>query len=310
MKNINKYGSSETKREILINLQKQKKNDNLKNRKYLKFNFENYLKYGKPKQISNPNKDFLEWFLGFFEAEGSFSHWFDGKKYCLQIEITQKDPKLMYKIKKNLGFGNVTQFLRNNKIYWRYSTSKKECLISFIYLFNGNFITVHKNSMLSNFIKNFNKIYNNSIIIIKPQIQLSLKSYWLSGFLEGDGGFWAKKRKRKNQKKLNTGLIIKFYVTQKNELLLLNAIKMVFKIPSNIYQIHNGHTPDKYNRLETCNLENLKSIKTYLEMYPFLGQRNILIKQWIRLIDYKINDYPLTLKSSKKLTRLILSTKK
>lgn len=310
-----KFSSSETTRETLKYLQKQKNNyklENLESLKCLNFNFKEYLKYGTPEHIPNPNIDFLEWLIGFFEAEGYFCNWFDGKQQRFQIEINQKDPQLMYKIKKNLGFGNVTQFSKNKEFYWRYSTSSFINIKRLIFLFNGNFITAHKASMLYNFIEHFNRVYNTFIIILKCNIQPSLKSYWLSGFLEGDGGFWATQPENLNlnKKKLNTGLVIKFYITQKNELILLNKIKNLFKIPNKIYKTHNGNTLQKYNRLETCNLESLKSIKTYLQSYPFLGKRQILIKRWIRLIDYKLNDYPFTSKSNKKLKRLVLSTKK
>ena len=303
--------SSETTRETFKSLKNQRyvENYNLQSKKNL-FNFEEYLKIGIPQQISNPNIDFFEWFIGFFEAEGSFCHWFDGKTHRFNIEINQKDPKLMYKIKKNLGFGNVIQFKQKNNIYWRYTTSSFNNIKRIILLFNGNLITNYKNIKFYNFLKQFNLIYNESIIILKPKVILSLNSYWLSGFLEGDGDFVAMQRKIVNRKKLNTGLIIKFYVTQKkNEITLLNQIKILFNITTNIYTVHNGNKLQKYDRLETCNLESLKYIKIYLQNYPFLGQRHILIKRWIRLIDYKINDYPFTSKSNKKLLRLILSTK-
>ena len=305
-----KLESSETTRETFKSLQNKRQINNygLQSRTNV-FNFEDYLKYGTPQQISNPNTHFLEWFIGFFEAEGSFCHWFDGKKDRFQIEINQKDPQLMYKIKKYLGFGNVIQFKRKDKIYWRYSTSSFINIKRFILLFNGNFITNHKNIQFYDFLKIFNQIYTESITILKSKVILSLNSYWLSGFLEGDGGFWVTQLENLNKKKLNTGLKIKFYITQKNEFVLLNQIKILFDIQTNIYKIHNGNKLQKYNRLETCDLESLKLIKSYLQKYPFLGQRQILVKRWIRLIDYKINDYPLTPKSSKKLTRLIFSTK-
>lgn len=303
--------SSETTRETFKSLQtkRQIKNYNVESTNNL-FNFENYDQFVKPQQIKKLNIDFLEWFIGFFEAEGSFCNWFDGKKDRFQIEINQKDPKLMYKIKKNLGFGNVTQFKQKDEVYWCYSTSSFINIKRFILLFNGNFITYHKNIQFYDFLNKFNQIYTESNIILKPKIILSLNSYWLSGFLEGDGGFFVVQRKILNKKKLNIGLKIKFYITQKNELKLLTNIKILFQIPTNIYKIYNGNQFQKYNHLETCNLESLKLIKNYLEKYPFLGQRKILVKRWIRLIDYKLNDYPLTVKSSKKLTRLILSTKK
>ena len=136
-----------------------------------------------------------------------------------------------------------------------------------------------------------------------------LNNAWLSGFLEGDGGFFAMQRKLLNKKKLNSGLIIKFYVTQKQEILLLQQIKNLFEISTKLSQIHNGNQLQKYNRLETSNVTSLKLIKNYLQRYPFLGQKQIVIKRWIRLIDYKIKDYPMTPKSTKKLKQLIFSTK-
>lgn len=85
----------------------------------------------------------------FFEAEGSFTTWFN-KKQRFQISITQKDPKLMYKIKISLGFGNVISFTRNNKKYWCYQTSSSKNLKRFILLFNGNLITSKKKNNLKN----------------------------------------------------------------------------------------------------------------------------------------------------------------
>ena len=103
--------------------------------------------------------------------------------------------------------------------------------------------------MFYDFIQNFNSVYNvtvllqpNKKILLKPLLIQMQKSYWLSGFLEGDGGFWATQLEKPNKKKLSTGLKIKFYITQKNEIFLLSTIKTFFKIPGGIYQIHNGYT--------------------------------------------------------------------
>ena len=120
---------------MIVLKKKQKRNKNktnfCKNQSHVVnsiFNLEPYFQQGTPDHITNPNIGFLEWFIGFFEDEGSFCHWFDGKKNRCQIEITQKDPRLMYKIKKNLGFGNVCQFTKETDgiFYWRYSTSRFE----------------------------------------------------------------------------------------------------------------------------------------------------------------------------------------
>ena len=291
-----KLGSSETTREIVIT----------------KFNFIDYIQLGKPTHILNPDINFLQWFIGFFEAEGSFCHWFDGKKDRFQIEITQKDPQLMYKIKKNLGFGNVTQFTQNNTFYWRYSTSKKKYLISFIYLFNGNLLSKHKQKHFKDFVTNFNKIYNINFSVFETRLEPSLKTAWLSGFLEGDGGFYVNfnniiRFNKHGSKRYNFKM--KFYITQKNEIELLMKIKELFYIPTNLYKIHNGNKFQKYNRLETSQLNCHLLIIKYLENYPFLGKRNITFSRWKRLVNYRVNKYPITDKSILKLKRLILATK-
>ena len=63
--------------------------------------FDDYTKLGQPEHIPNVDKSFLEWFIGFTEGDGSF----DQSK--LAFIINQKDPKLLFKIKKKLGFGSV-----------------------------------------------------------------------------------------------------------------------------------------------------------------------------------------------------------
>lgn len=273
------------------------------------FQFEAFLK--QTGQTSNLGLNgFLEWFIGFFEAEGSFSHWFDGKEWRFQIEITQKDPKLMYKIKKKIGFGNVTCFCQNNQTYWRYQISKPTHIKTMIFLFNGNLMTNHKYHMFFRFALAFSRLNKIPMHLLKKNPHpVCLSTYWLSGFLEGNGGFWAVQEKTKVRTKLSSGLYVKFYVAQKNEFELLNQIKTVFEISSNVYKLNNGNTSVIYNCLETCELKSLQKIRIYLQTYPFLGQKNCLVKRWIRLIGYKEKDYPFTKKSSQKLTRLVISTK-
>lgn len=301
--NKKKKGSSETTRKIRFQrkiLKKARKNST--------FQFEAYFKTG---GYCNPSCGFLEWFIGFFEAEGTFAHWFDGEKQRCQIEITQKDPKLMYKIKKKFGFGNVTYFLKNNNTYWRYQISKTEHLQALIVLFNGNLVTEHKYQTFCLFLNQFYHCSNQKPIFLleKNNKVVSLTNYWLSGFLEGNGDFGATQKWNQNQSKLSSGLQIKFSIAQKQEHFLLNQIKNLFKISTQMYSIYNEHNDILYNCLETTHIDSLKIIRMYLERYPFLGQRTVLIKRWIRLIGYKEKDYPLTEKSSRKLTRLVLATK-
>lgn len=295
---INKYGSSETIRETLIT----------------EFNFKNYINFGTPIHKPFIDTTFIQWFIGFFEAEGSFLIWStknNSKRFG--IEITQKDPKLMYKIRTSLGFGRVIEINKqyNNK-YWRFYISDFNNLCRLIWLFNGNLITNKKNFQFKVWINEINKIKNKDFILLIRKVEIGFNNAWLSGFLEGDGGFYVKAkniiRTNKNSSKAYN-IKMKFYITQKNEKELLIKIKELFNIPTNIYQISNSYSTSKYNRLETSQLKSHLLIINYLDKYPFLGKRNIIFSRWKRLVGYRINKYPITNKSIIKLKRLILATK-
>lgn len=299
-------GSSETTREILLT----------------QLDFENYIRFGTPQHTPNPNPIFLEWFIGFFEAEGCFLKWPDQKqknqfetktKFLFAFEIIQKDVQLMYKIRTGLGFGKVTEIVKeDNSIYWRYSVYDLKSLKRLIWLFNGNLITVKKQKQFQIWVAEFNKRYNVSILFSKTKPLICFTNAWLSGFFEGDAGFWVSSKdivifNKDNFQSYN--IKMKFYLTQKQEKELLNQIKHLFQIPSNIYQITHGSSTDKYNRLETNNLKSHLLLIQYLTKYPFLGKRKILFDRWKRVLGYRTKKYPITKKSIIKLQRLILNTK-
>lgn len=291
-------GSSETTREILLT----------------QLDFENYIRFGTPQHKPNPDPTFLEWFIGFFEADGCLLKWPDqNQKDRFGFDITQKDVKLMYKIRTGLGFGKVTEIVKtNNQIYWRYSVYDLKNLTRLIWLFNGNLITVKKQKQFEIWVTAFNKRYNSSILVSERKPEICFKNAWLSGFFEGDAGFWANPKQIVRVNKDNSqsyNIRMKFYITQKDEKELLNQIKQLLQIPSNIYQITNGHSNEKYNRLETSLLKSHLLLIEYLTKYPFLGKRQILFNRWIRVLGYRINNYPITKKSIIKLERLILNTK-
>lgn len=179
-------------------------------------------------------------------------------------------------------------------------------------LFNGNLLTERKKIQFKSWVELINLTYETNYCLLPHTRKVSLQTAWLSGFLEGDGGFWASPHNVISTLKdgsLSYRIRMKFYITQKDELQLLIEIKNLFNISNSISQITNGHTTVKYNRFETGLLESHQQVKCYLKSFPFLGQRNILIKRWGRLIDYRVKKYPITEKSIIKLKRLISATK-
>lgn len=71
--------------------------------------------------LATNKRDFLEWFIGFFEAEGCCTLWKENNRNRFRIEVSQQDKDLIYFIQKQFGFGKVNDILpKNENPYWRF----------------------------------------------------------------------------------------------------------------------------------------------------------------------------------------------
>lgn len=276
---------------------------------YIQFCFKQYIQYGSPSHKPNPDQNFLEWFIGFFEAKGEFLKWNDSNQNDrFGIEITQKDEQLIQKIRSTLGFGLIAEISKNDQTYWRFYVQKLDNLKRIINLLNGNLITVKKRNQFTDWFNAFQKRHQTAISLLKSERNISFKSAWLSGFFEGDAGFYVSKTKIVRMKKDGVekfNIKMRFYLTQKDENLLFEEIRNLFKIPSKVYQISNSDSKEKYNRLDTYVLGCHILLRNYLTRYPFLGKRKITLTRWNNLLNYRIFDYPVTPKSIEKVKRCI-----
>ena len=102
---------------------------------------------------------------------------------------------------------------------------------------------------------------------------------------------------------------MKFYITQKDELLLLQQINKLFQITSPLRTLTNSQSDYLYNRLETTSLKSLFFVLDYLEKYPFLGKRSIQLTRWKQLAGYCLTPRLSTPKLLTKVQRLINGTK-
>lgn len=303
-----KIGSSETTREILITQQ----NNFMDLQETTSFSFKPYIEsYAPQHKGNNVDTTFLEWLVGFFEAEGCFLKWKNSNDQDrFGIEIIQKDVKLIYKIKKELGFGNVTEITKkeSGKIYWRYYAQNLEALMRWIALLNGNLITEKRQAGFKSWLVDINKSKNKAIPLLPNTAKISLENAWLSGFFEGDAGFWVRKKVTRANKKDGANrydIKARFYLTQKEEKSLLNQIKKLLKIPTKIHIITNGRTKVPYNRIETSRLDCHLIVIQYLTRYRFKGKRYISFCIWERICAYRTKEYPITEKSIVKLKRLV-----
>ena len=186
---MNKIGSSETIRKTT-------------------FNFFNYTQNIVSHHIKI-NKDFLEWFIGFAEKHGSFIV----SNNRLFFIINQKEQKILYIIKKNLGFGKVSTY----KTYSRYIVADKENIDKLIFIFNGNLVLNKTNTRFLSWLHARN-IYSKDKIeyLQKNEFFCFENNAWLSGFIDAEGCFNATKIKDETYS-LKFRVRLRFILDQKNE---------------------------------------------------------------------------------------------
>lgn len=278
------------------------------------------------------NQRFLEWFIGFFEADGSYSttkiqnnedcngdnssksgqKWrVDFSTKRVHFEITQKDPKILYFIRKNLGYGRIQRIVKpENSIYYRYYTSKRENIERLVNLFNGNLILEKRQQQFEKLLNDIEQMWNLKIFLKPWKMKPSLNTAWLTGFVEGDGGFYTNQgnnfiRGHYPNGRVRYGFFLKFYITQKSEQNVLIRIRDLFKATNKLATITNGRTDVRYNRLEVSNAKSRNLIITYFERFPFKGEKNISFKRWTRVHGYQQRGQKLTEKSANKLKTLL-----
>ena len=277
-------------------------------REALNFHFSDYITV-KPSHVKKIDIGFLIWFIGFVEGDGSFivSNVKSKNRKRLFFCINQKDAKLLFKIKKKLGFGNVLAYKQNNQTYYRYSTSSFPNVRKLIHLFNGNLLLDKVNFRFQKWVHEYNlhialvDSTQNRILIKNRKPSLDLKSSWLAGFIDADAGFYARLTKQNSG---NYRLKMKFYITQKQELETLNKIKYLFMAdPLNelstlqkqknefsdrgLSELYIYHFKSDYYRLEMTKASHLFNLIDYLTNYPLQGNKKIVFIRWKRIFQNK-----------------------
>nr|YP_009659036.1 Homing endonuclease [Spizellomyces sp. 'palustris']QCQ69034.1 Homing endonuclease [Spizellomyces sp. 'palustris'] len=97
--------------------------------------------------------DFLIWFIGFMEGDGSYFV-SGGRVYFV---IVQKEKAILEYIQRTLGFGNI--FKHGN--YWRLELGDPKVLHALLMLLNGNLVLGKRFHQLRVVIEAFNLRYLN-----------------------------------------------------------------------------------------------------------------------------------------------------
>nr|YP_313631.1 LAGLIDADG homing endonuclease [Epidermophyton floccosum]AAW78237.1 LAGLIDADG homing endonuclease [Epidermophyton floccosum] len=227
-------------------------------------------------EIDNNNiylkNEFKYWFIGFTEGDGLFSVYKD--KY-LEFKITQSsnDAQILFYIKKELGFGSVMLQDKINKTH-QFRVRKKESILKLIEIFNGNILTKHKNIQFANWIQAYNKLYNKNIIYKKNIIDINLNNSWLAGFTDSQGCFTVStiKKNKYNSRQVT----VRYILSQKGELDLLNKIALLLNGKVHYIKYYNG-----YNMV--VNLTKLNNILNYLKLHKLKTKKLISYNNWLKV---------------------------
>ena len=225
------FGSSETTRET-------------------PFNFDLFYKYGHAHHVSRIPEPFLEWFIGFYEGDGSiYSSQTSYSKKRLSFQISQKDKQFIERLRYTFGYGNVTHETRKTGIYWKWTLESKESIEKIAYLLYGNLVWPARQDQYIKWIQAgqqqglFNQISLQHLVFISSDKLISLQTAWLSGFIDAEGCFYAHLREKNSIRtgKLTINLSQKFTLTQKlttinqPECIIFHQILDLFETKSKVY---------------------------------------------------------------------------
>lgn len=131
--------------------------------------------------------DFNYWFVGFIEGSNDFNYT-NLNSITFKISYISDDVQILFKIKKNLGFGQVKKVSKCTFRYIYVITSEKS-LLTIINFLNGSLVLKSSVEKLNFFIQKFNKKFNYNIICHNTLVPFSLKTGWLAGFTDAKGFF-------------------------------------------------------------------------------------------------------------------------
>lgn len=222
-----------------------------------------------------PSSNFLAWFIGFTEGEGSFIL---NNRGDLAFVVTQSttDLQALYYIKETLGFGKVISQSAKTS---RYTTQSKKEIEVIISLFNGNVVLPTRQKKLENFIKGFNlwvvkgNIKLEPVVAINNFIKPSLNNSWLAGFTDGEGCFTSSIGDKK-------GFSFNYSVAQKGEsnIVILQELCLLFKggIVSNHY------VKDVYE-YRIAGVKACPNIFPYFDEYSLLTKKSLSYTLWKKI---------------------------
>ena len=264
------------------------------------YNFYEY-SYLIPQHKKKMNSQFLEWFLGFTEGDGSFIV----SKNKVYFDITQSlsDIQVLYYIKKELGFGKVLIREEEHRNVGVFYVSSKENFTNLIHIFNGNLSTHYKREQFKVWLDTYNKQYSMNITFKDQLIKPSLYTGWISGFVDAEGSFYGRV-KSCSTSKLRKAPHLTFQVSQK-EFDIIKALRDIF-LNTDTLDLKNIRYDKSWEgwTFHCSSFTKLKVIRNYFSRYELKTKKSLSYTKWCKIHDMILNKEHLTLEGLNKIDLL------
>ena len=254
-----------------------------------------------PQHKKKINKNFLEWFIGFTEGDGSFIV----SKDKVYFDITQSlhDIQVLYYIKKELGFGKViirSEIHRNVGVFY---VSSKENFTRLMAIFNGNLSTNYKKEQFKTWLDTYNKQYTMNILFKDRLVKPSLFSGWISGFSDAEGCFYGRVKTCMTSK-LKRAPHLTFQVSQK-EFYIVKTLRGIFlnQYGSDLKNINYDKSWNGWS-FHCSSFTKLKVIRNYFSRYRLKTKKSLAFKKWCKIHDMVLDKKHLTLEGLNKIDLL------
>lgn len=229
-----------------------------------------------------PSKEFLTWFIGFSEGDGSF---IVNKRGDLAFIITQStsDIKTLEFIQETLGFGKVISQSAKTS---RFICQTKVQIELIIFLFNGNLVFPSRQESFKKYIDGFNiwsskgRIKLNKIDFIPSTILPDLTNSWLAGFTDSEGCFTVSILPN------SVAFRIRFILTQKGKINIpfLNHLVTLFKggrvEPHSVKEVYEY----RINGLKACS-----NVFNYFDEFNLYSKKAVSYALWRQLYTRLLN---------------------
>lgn len=233
---------------------------------------------------TKPTPEFLQWFIGFHEGDGSFTM---ASRGDLSIVITQseRDINVLNYIKDTLNIGSVFIQSRKSKTY-RFAVQGISDIYLLCLLFNGNLVLPVRSLKFNIFLSKLNLklgLNNQNLIEFDDRLVLpTVNDAWICGFTDSEGCFTVSILNN------DTYAYRVRYILSQKYLLNKYVLEYILNLFNNNYNYNLGNTksmgsivPHSYQSVWELRINGLKNCLLILDYFDKFKLKTIKFDSYI-----------------------------